>query len=59
MAVAALTRLQNLMWRNVLFLELQGSYALFVSATEFYLCKDDTMSWLSRCLRIPYQQLSS
>lgn len=28
----------------------QGMYALFANYDEMYLCKDDSFSWLSRCV---------
>ena len=31
-----------------LLIALQGWFALFISAQEIYLCKDDSFSWLSR-----------
>ena len=27
----------------------QGMYALFLSATEMYICRDDMTSWITRC----------
>ena len=39
---------QRLCRRNVYGMYLQGLYALFETASEAYLCRDDTYAWFSR-----------
>ena len=35
-------------WKRVRVTTLQGLYALFETASEAYLCRDDTYAWFSR-----------